>query len=120
MRNVLAGLTAAFLMTSSMTAASVALVQAAAAKTAQPTEDQSLTAFFDAGYAWCDAKVLAQYWNTDPSSSKVWAGEKILRGDQNILDEALGAAYQRHRCNIAFDTGDGAQLAALWAGQISG
>lgn len=116
MRKVLTAVVAAFLTTTSMTAASVALVQTAAAKAqaAKPTEDQALEAFFNSGYAWCDAKVLSQYWNTDPGSAKVWAGEKILRGDVAVLDEVLGISYTKFRCQVAFDFDDMQDVASLW------
>lgn len=119
MRMTLAGLTAAILATTSMTVASYVLVQsaeAAAQRNSRPTADQAMTAFFDKGYGWCDASVLSQYWQMDWSEAKVTAGEKILRGDQRYLDEALGEAYGRYQCSQAFNYEDSTTLAALWNG----
>lgn len=114
MRRLANGVMAAFLMTTSMTSASVTLVQVAAAQTTN--EDKAIEAFFNAGYAWCDAKVLSQLWNNDPITAKVWAGEKIQRGDQAVLDEVLGQAFAQFRCNVAFDMNDAEQLASVWGG----
>lgn len=106
------GMAAAFLMTSSMTAAAVSLTQYAHAYTNQQLED----AFWKAGYSYCDAEKLGQYWGMATYDAKLNAGNKILEGGQRYLDEAIDYAIQRYTCPNGFNYDDATKLAALWQG----
>lgn len=59
----------------------------AAAPSVHPTQ-----ALYGAGYRYCDAVLLAQMWGVDEWDAKMSAGQKILDGNRNILDEELGRA----------------------------
>ncbi|BCW91064.1 hypothetical protein sos41_42420 [Alphaproteobacteria bacterium SO-S41] len=109
-RGLLPRIAAAFLMTSSMTVAAVSLTQSAYAF----TQAQQEAAFWKAGYAYCDAEKLGQYWGMDTYSAKLNAGNKILIGDQRYLDEAIAVAIQSYTCPNGFNFDDSKDVAALW------
>ena len=109
-RGMLARIAAAFLMTSSMTVAAVTLTQSAYAY----SQAQQEAAFWKAGYAYCDAEKLGQYWGMSAYEAKLNAGNKILIGDQRYLDEALEYAVQRYTCPNGFNFDDSKDVAALW------
>lgn len=109
---MLSGIAAAFLATTSMTVAAVSLTQSAYAYTAAQQE----AAFWKAGYAYCDAEKLGQYWGMATYNAKLNAGYKILIGDQRYLDEALAEAIQSYTCPNGFNVDDSKDVAALWSG----
>ena len=102
---------AAFLATSAMTGASLSLVQAAYAY----SQSQMEMAFWDAGYSYCDAEKLGQYWQMATYDAKLNAGLKILEGGQVYLDQALQIAMQSYGCPNGFNFDDSTSLAALWS-----
>lgn len=87
-------------------------------------EEVALTnRFFDAGYSYCDARVLAHHWGQELWESKVRAGRTVARNGSARLRVDLGAARARvGRGEIApcefHDTGFEAEqaqaLATLW------
>lgn len=109
-RSMLSRIAAAFLMTSSMTVAAVSLTQSAYAYTAAQQE----AAFWKAGYAYCDAEKLGQYWGMSAYDAKLNAGYKILIGDQRYLDEAIMTAMQSYTCPNGFNFDDSTNVAELW------
>lgn len=76
---------------------------------ADPTQ-----AFFDAGFSYCDAEVLSNYWQMDLGAAKVNAGEKILRGDKKVLRQAIKAAKKKFTCTVGFNYKDSGTIADLW------
>lgn len=113
-KNLYAGLTAALLLTSSMTP--VAVIASRAALADQATEQASMRAFFDWGYGDCDAAALAQFWNVDLWSAKVSGGEMVQAGELALLSDKLSDAYANFTClqssSLGYD--DATTLAALW------
>jgi hypothetical protein len=88
-------------------------------------EEVALTnRFFDAGYSYCDARVLAHHWGQELWDSKVRAGRTLARNGTARLRVDLGAAQARvsrgeiRPCEF-YDTGFEAEqalaLAALWS-----
>lgn len=110
---LLSGMTAAFLVTSSMTGASLSLVQYAYAY----SQNEKEMAFWNAGYSYCDAEKLGQYWQMSTYEAKLNAGLKILEGYQSILNEAIDIAIQSYGCPNGFNFDDSKSLAALWSTQ---
>ena len=73
--------------------------------------------FYNAGYNYCDATLLAAFWNTDSYAAKLEAGGKIQDNKENIVTDAL--SYGRNMASCQFsDTGhsyqDAEKLAAYW------
>lgn len=108
---LISSVTAAFLATSAMTGASLSLVQQAYAY----SQNQKEMAFWNAGYSYCDAEKLGQYWQMSTYDAKLNAGLKILEGYQSILNEAIDIAIQSYGCPNGFNFDDSKSVAALWS-----
>ena len=115
-RHLYAGLAAALLLTSSLTA--VSLVVSRAALSDEASEQASVVAFFDKGYGVCDADVLSRFWGVPFWDAKVMGGEKVQAGLLRELSDVLSAAYGSHVCDETSSLGydDAPPLAALWTG----
>ncbi len=113
-RTLLAGLTAALLLTTSLTAVSLVASQSVLADDA--ADQASVIAFFDAGYGVCDADVLASFWGVDFWDAKVGGGQKVQDGHSDLLSSVLSQAYGSHICNetSSLDYNDSTTVAALW------
>ncbi len=48
--------------------------------------------YWEAGYDYADAVVLAEAWNTSPDNAKVIAGEMLDVGDNTEIESILGQA----------------------------
>lgn len=109
-----AGLAAALLSTTALTAVSAIAVRPALA---DDQDDQaSVSAFFDYGYGVCDAEVLSKFWGVDFWRAKVLGGQKVQGGAQDVLSEMLSEAYRTHVCgqSSALEYRDAADVATLW------
>ena len=113
-RTFYAGLAAALLLTSSLTAVSVAVSRGALADTA--AENAAVDAFFQRGYGVCDADVLSRFWQIEFWDAKVRAGEMLQRGELRLLSDKLSYGYRDHSCGESSSLGyeDAPALAALW------
>lgn len=109
-RRRLSRVAAAFLMTSSLTGVSVSLLQ----PTFAYSQAEQEAAFWNAGYAYCDAEKLGQYWQMSTYDAKLNAGYKILIGDQQYLDQAIAIAMRSYGCPNGFNFDDSTKLADLW------
>lgn len=84
------------------------------------TTDQEMTAFFEAGYVYQDAKQLASIWHeTDIDQVKAEAGGKLLAGDKLPVDPSgTPASPQEKAVNVFFNDGyginDAEKLAQIW------
>jgi hypothetical protein len=109
-----AGLTAALLLTSSMTP--VAVITSRAALADDAAGQASVQAFYDWGYGDCDAAALAQFWGIDLWSAKIGGGEMVQAGELPLLSDKLSDAYANFTClqssSLGYD--DATTLAALW------
>ena len=110
-RSLLARIAAAFLLTSSITAAAIAVTMPVASA---QNADRALDAFFNSGFGYCDAEVLSKYWRTSIDRAKVDAGAKILRGDRRVLRDVIRIAKRQYRCSTGFNSYDARAVAALW------
>lgn len=76
--------------------------------------------FFNMGYAYCDARILAAAWEMDPYDAKISAAKRMLGGDKLELDFKQGTKQMRkHRevCDFwetGWYTGDAELLAQVW------
>lgn len=55
----------------------------------------AMNAFWNKKYTYCDAKVLAAYWEQSIFEAKARAGEKLLNGENGILEGYLAKARTR-------------------------
>ena len=63
------------------------------AQKGQLTDDQAVNKFFNFGYNYCDAKVLASYWNQeDPYEMKITMGHKLWNQTEKDIDELVRTA----------------------------
>lgn len=103
---------AALMVSTSLTFATVALSSEAKAQ----SEQESLNAYFESGYTYCDAVLLGALWKTEVGDAKVVIGRKVLAGSPDI-PALLSQARQSHACTWA-DTphnyNDAEALATAW------
>jgi hypothetical protein len=84
------------------------------------TEDQEMTAYFEAGYDYDNAVALAKLWNSsDVISVKASAGLKLLEGETLPVSPNGSPATPDERAQDAFfganyDYNDAVALGALW------
>lgn len=71
-------------------------------------------AFFGAGFGYCDAEVLSQYWQMDIDAAKANAGAKILRGEKKFLRQAIRKANKSFSCSTGINYNDSDGVADLW------
>jgi hypothetical protein len=107
---LLAGFTAALLLTSSMTPMSRAVAQYSNPHAAE------YNAYAGSKYGYCDAYVLARLWQfNDEVDAKVNIGRKLLANEGSLIDEALKDARKRWpTCPTGFNFEDAPRVAALW------
>lgn len=108
-KSVLKKFTLAFCLCSSLTGAMAVNIEPAQANS---------NAFFNAGFNYCDAKLIASYWGMGIGQAKASAGQKILAGNTGNVKAVMQASRnQGNRCGFE-DTGltydDAATLAAFW------
>ncbi len=67
-------------------------------------------AFYRTGeYTYCDLKILASYWSRDTYQAKIFAGQKILSGNNYTLKQVLAAARpvaKQRRVTCTFNDAD--------------
>jgi len=95
----------------------------------KPAEDATINAYFNSGYTYCDAKLLATYWGmSEVLKSKVRIGEKLLQKKPTLVVKALTQARSQAKkqqqktkqpaCQYNTDGGytydDAALLAQYW------
>ena len=110
-----AGLAAALLLSTSITAVSVAVSRAALADEA--ADQASVTAFFQAGYAFCDAVALGQTWGIDFYQAKIRGGQMLQQGKQKQLSDALAKGFKKSTScgqSSSLELDDSLEIAALW------
>lgn len=80
-------------------------------------------AFFSSRYTYCDAKVLANLWQTSLSESKERIGQKVRSKNENLLTPSLDKARRavvndaNKRCTLAeagFSYADAEKLGKIW------
>ncbi|WP_219892128.1 RICIN domain-containing protein [Chamaesiphon polymorphus] len=89
---------------------------------AQSQTQQIVNAYFNGGYGYCDAQMLATAWQTNPYGAKIRAGKMILGYAafpgrvSNKLAAARRAYSGRGVCNYSsdFSYGDAVALASHW------
>ncbi len=59
------------------------------------TSQVAMSAFWNGKYTYCDAKTLAAYWDQPIFEAKSRAGEKLLNGENGILEGYLARARTR-------------------------
>ena len=73
--------------------------------------------FYNSGYNYCDATLLAAYWGLDSYAAKVTAGQKIKRKNKQGVKEALANGRTMASCEFSA-TGhtyeDAEKLASYW------
>lgn len=104
-----AGLTAALLLTSSLTIVSVAVSGSAMAD--QASEEAAAAAFFDYGYSGCDADILAMVWGMDYWEAKVHAGQKVQNGWHEAIAADLATGYGQYSCGQTAEDSDAEEAA---------
>ncbi|MBX9456228.1 MAG: hypothetical protein KL863_09525 [Rhizobium sp.] len=77
-------------------------------------QDAEVNAFFAAGYDYCQAEKLGQYWSMSPWDAKINGGAKILRGEAKFLRQAARKAAKRFGCSTGFNYRDSDTLAEFW------
>jgi hypothetical protein len=82
-------------------------------------------AFFDAGYNTCQADLLAKVWQTDLDQAKTRAGQALLEGKQQAIEDALNVvrhggqpptgwtACAYHEYGYSYE--DAERVAAAWS-----
>lgn len=115
-RNIFRQSTLAFVFCTSLTFAGAALTNACQAAANDPM------LFFNAGYNYCDAQLLAAFWNVDVAQAKATAGSKIRvngkkTGKKLIAANLASARGGQNPCSFE-DVGISFQemneLAAFW------
>ncbi|AFY96168.1 RICIN domain-containing protein [Chamaesiphon minutus] len=89
---------------------------------AQSQTQQIVNAFFNSGYSYCDAQMLATAWQTNPYGAKIRAGKMILgyAAFPGRVSNKLAAARRTYSgqgvCNYSsnFSYEDAVALAAYW------
>jgi hypothetical protein len=113
-KNLLAGLAAALLLSSSLTAVSVIASRAAMADEAE--DNASVAAFFQQGFAYCDAVALGQAWGVDFYQAKIRGGQMVQKGELRQLSEFLSKGYKKSACgqSSSLELEDSVAVADLW------
>ena len=110
---LLAGLTAALLLTSSLVPGSDAVAQTTRCSDGNCREYK---AFEGSVYGFCDAVVLSKHWTVDTWETKLRIGEQILKKNTHFVNQELHDAFVRYNCNSesTFNFNDASQVAELW------
>jgi hypothetical protein len=108
---LLAGLTTALLLSTSL---ATPYLNAAQAAPQNPVDTPQWQAAVHGHYGYCDADVLRQHWGTNIDDAKIRLGEMILSHQTQLIADELGVAYLHHKCTASFDLIDAPKLAELW------
>jgi hypothetical protein len=102
---------AALLVTTSLTMAGAALASA------QPAKDP-VDVFFDSGFTYCDAKLVAALWRMDPLQAKAELGQKVIRlgvpAAQGVVAAARNSGTRCDWIDVPHSYEDAERLAAYW------
>jgi len=108
---LLAGLTAAVLLTTSLVPVDVALAQRTRCADGKCAESK---AFDDSFYGFCDAVVLGKYWGVDSWEAKLRIGDQVIHKRERFINDELHGAFARFNCNQTFNYNDAQKVADLW------
>jgi hypothetical protein len=108
---LLAGFTAAILLTTSLVPIDVALAQRTRCADGQCAEAK---AFDNSIYGYCDAVVVGKYWGVDSWEAKLRIGDQVTRKRERFINDELRAAFARYNCNESFNYIDAPKVADLW------
>ena len=106
-----ANFTRALLLCSSLTLVAMAGTPAAA---------EPATAFLNK-YNFCDAAILANYWQVDSYQAKIMGGQKIESGNNSTLKQVLKTARRQSQCEFqdtGFNYDDVSLLATYWGRSV--
>jgi hypothetical protein len=69
---------------------------------AQSEDQRILNAYFNAGYGYCDAQMLGEFWGLNPVQAKMLAGKGLLgyRGFARNIPSKLTAARRQVDCQM--------------------
>ena len=104
---------------------SLAVVMSATIISSHAQVNYADTFYNDGGYTYCDAKLLASFWNESIYDAKVQAGQKVANGFDVTVKEQLreardNAARNNIRCtwedgdNPQYTYEDAEKLAVYW------
>lgn len=106
---------AALMISTSMVLAADVMSGVAVARTV--SEAEAARYFFDAGYTYCDAKLVAVLWSIDIGRAKAEIGMKIINGIAENIEPLLAEARNVSSCDF-WDTGltydDAVYLGSVW------
>ena len=108
---LLAGLTAAVLLTTSLVPVDVALAQRDRCADGKCPEYK---AFEDSNYGFCDAVVLGKYWGIDSWETKLRIGDQVMHKRARFVSQELHDAFGRYNCNDVSRLNDASTIAELW------
>jgi len=109
---LLAGLTAAVLLTSSLVPVGVALAQRTRCSDGNCPEYKAFESSF---YGFCDAVVLGKYWGIDSWETKLRIGDQVIHKRNNFINGELHGAFARYNCNDVSRLNDASNIAELWS-----
>jgi hypothetical protein len=113
---LLAGLTAAVLLTSSLVPVNVALAQRTRCADGNCAEYK---AFENSFYGFCDAVVLGKYWGVDSWETKLRIGDQVMQKKSRFINQELHDAFARYNCNDVSRLNDASKIAELWTAGAS-
>ena len=114
---LLAGITAAVLLTTSLVPVNVALAQRDRCADGKCPEYK---AFEGSIYGFCDAVVLGKYWGIDSWETKLRIGDQVMKKRARFINQELHDAFARQNCNDVSSLNDASTIAELWtAGSLS-
>jgi len=97
---------------------SIVTLAASSPALAQYSEDQAINSYSQSQYHYCDAKLVADFWNVEIWQGKVGIGEKILWGlGSNIPDLLAMSRNEGNACawgETGFGYEDAERLSSLW------
>jgi hypothetical protein len=97
---------------------SIVTLAASSPALAQYSEDQAINSYSQSQYHFCDAKLVADFWNVEIWQGKVGIGEKILWGlGNNIPDLLAMSRNEGNRCSwedSGYSYDDAARISDLW------
>jgi hypothetical protein len=108
---LLAGLTAAILLTTSLVPVNVALAQRNRCEDGRCAE---MKAFENSIYGYCDAVVLGKYWGVDTWEGKLRIGDQLIHHRDRFVNQELRGGFARYTCDVGFNYIDAPKIAELW------
>jgi hypothetical protein len=109
--SLLAGITAAVLLTTSLVPVDVALAQRTRCEDGKCAEYK---AFEQSNYGFCDAVVLGKHWGIDSWETKLRIGDQVLKKRARFINAELHAAFFRFNCDDVSRLNDASTVAELW------